>query len=89
MILTTVYFRMAIAVAATASRWGLIDAYKEIEQSEEFVESRRKHSAIESSINALENHRLDRCLDHGLDGFERYVALSVLARNIQILGHLL
>jgi hypothetical protein len=62
---------------------------KEIEQSEEFVESRRKHSAVESSINALENHGLDRCLDHGLDGFERYVALAVLARNIQILGHLL
>jgi len=62
---------------------------KEIEQSEEFVESRRKHSAVESSINALENHGLDRCRDHGLHGFERYVALSVLARNIQILGHLL
>jgi hypothetical protein len=62
---------------------------KQIEQSEEFVESRRKHSAVESSINALENHGLDRCLDHGLHRFERYVALSVLARNIQILGHLL
>jgi hypothetical protein len=62
---------------------------KEIEYSEEFVETRRKHSAIESSINALENHGLDPCLDHGLHGFERYVALSVLARNIQILGHLL
>jgi IS5 family transposase len=62
---------------------------KEIEHSEEFIESRRKHSAVESSINALENHGLDRCLDHGLHGFERYVALSVLARNIQIMGHLL
>jgi len=62
---------------------------KVIEYSEEFVETRRKHSAVESSINALENHGLDRCRDHGLDGFERYVALSVLARNIQILGHLL
>jgi IS5 family transposase len=62
---------------------------KEVEQSEEFVESRRKHSAVESSINALENHGLDRCLDHGLDGFKRYVALAVLARNIQILGHLI
>jgi len=62
---------------------------KEIEYSEEFVESRRKHSAVESSINALENHGLDRCLDHRLHGFERYVALSVLARNIQIMGHLL
>ena len=62
---------------------------KQIEDSEEFIESRRKHSAVESSINALENHGLDRCLDHGVYGFKRYVALSVLARNIQILGHLL
>jgi hypothetical protein len=62
---------------------------KEVEHSEEFIESRRKHSAVESSINALENHGLDRCLDHGLNGFERYVALSVVARNIQIVGHLL
>jgi len=62
---------------------------KEIEQSEEFVESRRKHSAVESSINALENHGLDRCVDHGLDGFKRYTALAVLARNIQILGHMI
>jgi len=62
---------------------------KEIEQSAEFIESRRKHSAVESSINAMENHGLDRCLDHGLLGFKRYVALSVLARNIQILGHLI
>ena len=61
----------------------------EIEQSAEFIESRRKHSAVESSINALENHGLDRCLDHGLQGFKRYVALSVLARNIQMLGHLI
>ena len=62
---------------------------KEIENSEEFKESRRKHSAIESSINALENHGLDRCLDHGIHGFKRYVGLAVLARNIQILGHIL
>jgi hypothetical protein len=62
---------------------------KEIEQSEEFMQSRRKHSAVESSINALENHGLDRCLDHGLHGFKRYVALAVLARNIQLLGHLI
>ena len=62
---------------------------KEVEQSEQFVESCRKHSAVESSINALENHGLDRCLDNGLRGFKRYVALAVLARNIQILGHLI
>ena len=62
---------------------------REIENSEEFREARRKHSAVESSINALENHGLDRCLDHGIKGFERYVGLAVLARNIQIIGHVL
>jgi hypothetical protein len=39
-----------------------------------------------SGINALEVHGLDRCLDHGLNGFKRYVALAVVARNIQKLG---
>ncbi len=62
---------------------------KEIENSEEFREARRKHSAVESSINALENHGLDRCRDHGLHGFKRYVGLAVVARNIQIIGHIL
>jgi len=62
---------------------------KEIENSEEFKSARRKHSSVESSINALENHGLDRCPDHALRGFNRYVALAVVARNIQILGHLL
>lgn len=54
--------------------------------TEEYKTLRRKHSAVESGINALENHGLDRCRDHGLRGFNRYIALAVLARNIQILG---
>ena len=62
---------------------------KEIENSEEFIKTRHKHSAVESSINALENHGLDRCPDHGIHGFKRYVALAVVARNIQIIGHVL
>lgn len=64
-------------------------ADKEIEHSEIFKELRRKHSAVESGINALENHALDRCPDHGIEGFRRYVALSVLARNLQKLGDLI
>ena len=59
---------------------------KEVERSEEFVLARRKHSSVESSINALEHSGLDRCPDHGIKGFKRYTALSVLARNIQTLG---
>ncbi len=64
----------------------LSQADKQIEFCQEFIEARHKHAAVESAINALENHGLDRCLDHGIKGFKRYVALAVLARNIQILG---
>ena len=62
---------------------------KEVENTEAFREARRKHSAVESCINALENHGLDRCRDHGIEGFKRYVALAVVARNIQLIGHVL
>ena len=62
---------------------------KEKEYSDEFIRCRRQHSAVESAINALEHHGLDRCLDHGIIGFKRYVALAVVARNIHILGELI
>ncbi len=67
----------------------LSQTQRERESDPEFLHLRRQHSAVESAINALEVHGLDRCLDHGLDGFERYVALAVVARNIQRLGALL
>lgn len=56
------------------------------EYSPGFIKARHQHSAVESAINALEVHGLDRCPDHGIHGFKRYVALAVLARNIQQLG---
>jgi len=59
---------------------------KEREYSEDFINARYQHSAVESAINALEVHGLDRCLDHGINGFKKYVALAVLGRNIQQLG---
>jgi hypothetical protein len=55
----------------------------------EFVQARRAHSAVESAINALEVHGLDVCPDHGIEGFKRYVALAVLARDIHRIGALL
>jgi transposase, IS5 family len=62
---------------------------KEIEEAEAFIQAKRKHSAVESAINGLENHSLDRCCDHGIKGFKRYVAIAVLARNIQNLGKII
>lgn len=60
-----------------------------IESSDAFRKARRKHSGVESCINALEQHGLDRCLDHGIQGFKNYVALSIVARNIQRIGAIL
>ena len=68
-------------------RWSKQDRL--IESEEEFVAARKQHPAVESAINALEVHGLDRCLDHGLDAFKRYVALAVVGRNIQKLGSIL
>ena len=59
------------------------------QQSPEFVMARRAHSAVESAINALEVHGLDLCPDHGIEGFKRYVALAVVARNIHRIGAIL
>lgn len=59
------------------------------ESAPEFTHLRKQHSAVESAINALEVHGLDMCPDHGIDGFKRYVALAVLARNIHRLGAIL
>ncbi len=59
---------------------------KSREHSEDFISARYQHSAVESAINALGVHGLDRCLDHGSEGFRKYVALGVLSRNIQKVG---
>jgi hypothetical protein len=67
----------------------LSQAARAEEQSEPFTKARHAHSAVESAINALEVHGLDRCPDHGIDGFRRYVALAVVARNIHRIGTIL
>ena len=62
---------------------------KELESEPEFINLRKQHSAVESAINALEVHGLDKCPDHGINGFKRYIAMAVVARNIQRLGAVL
>ena len=56
------------------------------EHEKQFVALRRQHSAVESDINALEHHGLNRCLDVGLAGYQRYVGYGVLAYNLHVIG---
>ena len=62
---------------------------KERESSSTFKKLRSAHSAVESNINMLEHHGLNRCMDKGLRGYKRCVGLSVLAYNLHILGNVL
>jgi hypothetical protein len=56
------------------------------ESERDFVAVRRQHSAVESDINSLEHHGLNRCLDVGLEGYRRYVGLGVLSYNLHVIG---
>jgi IS5 family transposase len=62
---------------------------KEREAGKTFKRLRYAHSAVESNINMLEHHGLNRCTDKGLHGYKRYAGLSVLAYNLHILGNCL
>ncbi len=54
-----------------------------------FKQLRNAHSAVESNINMLEHHGLNRCTDKGIKGYKRCVGLSVLAYNLHVLGNAL
>lgn len=60
-----------------------------IEGDKEFKKLRHKHSAVESGINALQVHGLEKVPDRGIEGYKRYISLGVVAYNIHRLGSIL
>lgn len=68
-------------------KWSKAD--RERESTDTFIAARKQHPAIESAINALEVHGLDRCPDHGIDGFKRYISWSIVGRNLIKIGAIL
>src|SRR6266508_2425983 len=56
------------------------------ENAKKFVALRKQHSAVESEINSLEHHGLNRCLDVGLEGYLRYVGYGVWSYNLHVIG---
>jgi IS5 family transposase len=55
-----------------------------------FRAARQRHSGIESAIGALQaGNGLKRCRDRSAAGYERYVGLGILGRNLHTLGKLL
>ena len=61
-------------------------AETERENEKRFVVLRQQHSAVESEINSLEHHGLNRCLDLGLEGYLRYVGYGVMSYNLHVIG---
>ncbi|MCH8013011.1 MAG: ISNCY family transposase [Candidatus Marinimicrobia bacterium] len=61
----------------------------EREHENRFIALCHEHSAVESDINSLEHHGLDRCPDSGIDHFKRYISLGILSYNFHRLGNLL
>jgi IS5 family transposase len=56
----------------------------------EFRASRRRHPGVESAIGALQaGNGLERCRDRSRVGYDRYIALGILGRNLHVLGKLL
>ena len=58
------------------------------QSSPEFIAARKQHPAVESAINALASHGLDRCPDRGEVNYKRYVSMAMTASNIHRLGAL-
>ncbi len=62
---------------------------KERQSTKTWKKLRNQHSAIESNINCLEHHGLNRCPDKGYAAYERYVGFGVLSYNLHKIGNAL
>ncbi len=55
-----------------------------------YRKARQHHPGVESAIGALQaGNGLKRCRDRSKRGYERYVGLGIMGRNLQTLGKLL
>jgi len=59
------------------------------EGEKKFVALRQQHSAVESEINSLEHHGLNRCLEVGWEGYLRYLGCGVMSYNLHVIGRAL
>ena len=69
---------------------GVKQSKEQTEQAtKEFRAARERHPGIESAIAALQSgNGLERCRDRTEPGFQRYLMLGVLGRNLHVLGKL-
>ena len=60
------------------------------EADDEFMAAQQHHPGVESAIGALQSgNAMKRCRDRSEIGFERYMQLAILGRNLHTLGRML
>ncbi len=65
-------------------------ARRQHERQPWFRRGRRWHAGVEGRISVAKRaHGLDRCLDHGRPGFEKWVGWGVIAGNLAVMGRTL
>jgi IS5 family transposase len=63
---------------------------RQYESQSWFKRGRRFHAGVEGRISVLKRkHGLDRCLDRGEKGFDRWVGWGVIAGNLTVMGRTL
>jgi IS5 family transposase len=63
------------------------EARKQHEKQPWFVRGRKWHAGVEGRISVLKRrNELDRCRDHGTQGFNNWVGWGVIAGNLLVLG---
>jgi IS5 family transposase len=73
-----------------AKKGRIVGRSQQEEASVEFRQSRQHHPGVESAIGALQaGNGQKRCRDKSKRGYERYVGLGILGRNLHVLGKLL
>lgn len=66
------------------------ESRKEHEAQSWFKRARRFHAGVEGRISVLKRkHGLDRCLDRGEEGFDKWVGWGVIAGNLAVAGRTL
>src|SRR5207249_1690809 len=83
--------RAAIVDHPCIPKKGKTSGRKQQEESTvEFRQARQNHPGIESAIGALQaGNGQECCRDKSKLGYDRYVGLGILGRNLQLLGKLL
>ncbi len=63
------------------------EARKRHEKQRWFQQGRRWHAGVEGRISVLKRrNELDRCRDHGIQGFGRWIGWGVIAGNLLVIG---